>query len=178
MISADADRQGTMVSSSLEAIKRVIAAFERSDWTEIDVRSGDVRVHLAAGDPTSSPAITPIITAAAAARTGDDPADVAADVTAGRPSTTTPTVPGGAHVVVSPSPGIVWRSPEPGAPHFAAIGDVVEVSSTVCIVEVMKLMSHVKAGVAGEIVAVYVDNGVSVEKGAPLFAIAPSGSSA
>ena len=86
-------------------------------------------------------------------------------------------LPAGAHVVVSPSPGILWRSPQPGAPPFADIGDVVDASSTVGIVEVMKLMTHVKAGVSGEIVAVCVDNGVAVQKGAPLFAIAPSGSS-
>ena len=38
-------------------------------------------------------------------------------------------------------------------------------------------MNHVKAGVSGEIVAVYCDNGVAVQKGQALFAIAPSGSS-
>ena len=37
------------MSSSLDAIRRVVEAFERSDWSEIDVRSGDVRVHLATG---------------------------------------------------------------------------------------------------------------------------------
>ena len=44
--------QGTMVSNSLDAIKRVIEAFERSQWSEIDVRSGNVRVHLSASAPT------------------------------------------------------------------------------------------------------------------------------
>jgi biotin carboxyl carrier protein len=48
----------------------------------------------------------------------------------------------------------------------------------VCIVEVMKLMTHVKAGVTGEVVAVYGKNGVSVQKGEALFAIAPSEPSA
>ena len=95
-----------------------------------------------------------------------------------RPSTASaPALPTGAHVVVSPSPGILWRSPEPGAPPFADIGDVVDASATVGIVEVMKLMTHVKAGVGGEIVAVCVENGVAVQKGEPLFAIAPTGSS-
>ena len=95
-----------------------------------------------------------------------------------RPSTASATpLPAGAHVVVSPSPGILWRSPEPGAPPFADVGDVVDASATVCIVEVMKLMNHVKAGVSGEVVAVYVENGVAVQKGEPLFAIAPSESS-
>jgi biotin carboxyl carrier protein len=77
-------------------------------------------------------------------------------------------------VVVSPSPGIFWRSPEPGAPPFADVGDTIDASATVCIVEVMKLMNHLKADVDGTVVAVYGVNGVAVEKGQPLFAIAPS----
>ena len=85
--------------------------------------------------------------------------------------------PAGAHVVVSPSPGIFWRSPEPGLPPFADLGHTVDASATVCIIEVMKLMNHVKAGVSGEVVAVYGENGVAIQKGQALFAIAPPGSS-
>ncbi len=91
-----------------------------------------------------------------AGRSGADGAgDARAAAACRRPSTASaPALPAGAHVVVSPSPGIFWRSPEPGAPPFADIGDVVDASATVCIVEVMKLMNHVKAGVSGEVVAV------------------------
>ena len=78
---------------------------------------------------------------------------------------------------MSPSPGILWRSPEPGLPPFADVGDTLDASATVCIVEVMKLMNHVKAGVSGEVVAVYSGNGETVQKGQALFAIAPAGSS-
>jgi biotin carboxyl carrier protein len=170
----------------MDAIRRVVEAFERSEWSEIDVRWGDVRVHLATGAPSNSPSSSPATTSVTATPpvpsttsptpddAGDDPAAAAADPVA---TTSAPLLPAGAHVVVSPSPGILWRSPEPGAPPFADIGDVVEASSTVGIVEVMKLMTHVKAGVSGEIVAVCVENGVAVRKGEPLFAIAPSGSS-
>lgn len=158
-----------MVSSDLEAIKRVVDAFERSDWAEIDVRSGGVRVHLAAGSPSGS-AVTPAFAPAVARADGTPaPVDRVADAVA-------PALPAGAHVVVSPSPGICWRSPEPGAPHFVDVGDEIDGSATLCIVEVMKLMSHLKAGVSGRVVAVYGENGVAVEQGQPLFAIAPSGS--
>ena len=78
------------------------------------------------------------------------------------------------HVIRAPSPGIFWRSPEPGAPPFADVGDVIEPSATVCIVEVMKLMNHIKAGVDGVVVAVYGENGVAVQKGDPLFGIVPN----
>ena len=41
----------------------------------------------------------------------------------------------------------------------------------------MKLMNHVKAGVSGEVVAVYAENGAAVQRGQALFAIVASGSS-
>ncbi len=156
-----------MNSGDHEAIRRVVAAFERSDWAEIDVRVGDVRVHLAA---TGRGPVDPPL--------GSPPP--AANAAAGEPALAVPThqppaIPDGAHVVAAPSPGIFWRAPQPGAPPFAEVGDVVEPDTTTCIVEVMKLMSHVKAGVAGRVVAVYGRNGEAVATGDALFAIEPAG---
>jgi acetyl-CoA carboxylase biotin carboxyl carrier protein len=161
------------VSRSHEAIKRVIEAFERSDWSEIDVRVGDLRVHLSASSPAgtamTSSAIAPApLTSAAPLVDSDHPAPTATD-----DSLAASPPPAGARLVVSPSPGIFWRSPEPGLPPFTDVGQRVERSATVCIVEVMKLMNHVKAGVRGEVVAVYGRNGEAVQKGEPLFAIVP-----
>lgn len=154
------------VSSSIEGIRRVVEAFDRSDWTEIDVRTGDVRVHLAAGAATrttvSSP--DPDRKVDAGPGSGHEPAP-AGDVSP----------PDGAHVVVAPSPGIFWRSPQPGAPPFADVGAHVDASATVCIIEVMKLMNHLKAAVSGTVLEVYGDNGVAVRQGQPLFAIRPDG---
>ena len=165
-----------VVSSSHDAVKRVVEAFERSDWSEIDVRSGNLRVHLS----TSAPATTSDPSRASTA-TGPSPSDeqdddrAAPELSAPATASSNPP-PTGAHVVASPSPGIFWRSPEPGLPPFTDVGHTVDASATVCIVEVMKLMNHVKAGVSGEVVAVYCENGATVRKGQALFAIAPSGS--
>jgi acetyl-CoA carboxylase biotin carboxyl carrier protein len=149
------------VDRDLDAIKRVIDAFERSDWTEIDVRSGDVRVHLVAGGAPTRTEPTP------SAPIHDDPAPQIA------PTVDEAPLPPGARVVVSPSPGIFWRAPQPGAPPFAAVGDTVAAHATIGIVEVMKLMNHVKAGVDGRVVAVFASDGVAVGKGERLVAIAP-----
>jgi acetyl-CoA carboxylase biotin carboxyl carrier protein len=159
-----------LVSESLDAIKRVVEAFDRSEWSEIDVRSGDLRVHLSKSAPTGPRTTTPGPSAPAR----DDRAAVEPDELATALANPPPT---GAHVVVSPSPGIFWRSPEPGFPPFADVGQRVDASATVCIVEVMKLMNHVKAGISGEVVAVYCENSVAVQKGQALFAITPSESS-
>ncbi len=167
-----------MESRQADAIKRVVDAFERSDWAEIDVRFGDVRVHLAVGSPgESGAAVSPENTARlpsphGGATASTDTSD--GQQTTGRGQTSDdPEIPAGAEVVIASSPGTFWRSPEPGAPPFAEVGDTVHASDTVCIIEVMKLMNHLKARVSGRVVAVYVENGVAVEKGAPLFAIVP-----
>ena len=78
--------------------------------------------------------------------------------------------------VTAPMVGTLYRAPEPGAPPFVDVGSRVEVGAQLCIIEVMKLMNHVTAGVSGLVVAVYGDNGAMVRKGQPLFAIDPSGS--
>lgn len=164
------------MDSRFDGIRRVIEAFERSDWSEIDVRSGDVHVHLVAGASDST--ATPHAPASATTMGAPDPA-APNDADASDPPvasvSSAVSVPPGAYLVVSPSPGVFWRSPEPGAPPFAEVGDTIAASATVCIVEVMKLMNHIKAGIAGDVLAVYVENGVGVEKDAPLFAIAPNG---
>jgi acetyl-CoA carboxylase biotin carboxyl carrier protein len=164
------------VGRELEAVRRIIDAFERSDWNAIDVRFGDVRVVLST-DPSSPPEDR------ATPRPGDRGRDGPADDVGGdeppvdvaegdQPEADGTTDPDVVHVV-SPSPGLFWRSPEPGAPPFVDVGAVVEPTSTVCIVEIMKLMNHVKAGVAGRIIRVLAGNGEPVEKGDPIFVIAP-----
>ena len=166
------------MSSTGDAIKRVVEAFERSDWSEIDVRWGNVRVHLSTsalvGDGAASSSQQLLAADLADRAQPDGGAQAARPAPAPAPASR----PSGAHVVVSPSPGIFWRSPEPGVPPFADVDDLVEASATVCIVEVMKLMNHVKAGVAGTVVAVLVENGAAVHKGQALFEIVPNERSA
>ena len=160
----------------LEAVKRIIDAFEDSDWETIDVRFGDVRVVLSTASPDrdeptigSNRRIEQDRPAPAETRDGPPPASVGDGAACDTPVEDEP----GVVHVSSPSPGIFWRSPEPGAPPFVDIGTVVEPASTVCIVEIMKLMNHVKSGVSGRIVRVLAGNGEPVEKGTPLFAVAP-----
>jgi acetyl-CoA carboxylase biotin carboxyl carrier protein len=161
------------VTSQGDAVTRVVQAFEESDWSEIDVRFGTLRVHLSA---KSDEAIS-VPTANSQSDTVPVPAPVRVPPTiVGRTATAPPAqvdVPSGARAVVSPSPGIFWSAPEPGAPPFTAVGQQVNESTTVGIVEVMKLMNHVKAGVGGEVVAVFVDNGGAVDKDQTLVAVIP-----
>jgi acetyl-CoA carboxylase biotin carboxyl carrier protein len=162
------------VSSDLDVIKRIVDAFERSDWAEIDVRAGSLRIRLTAGKPALvESAHDGPLAPAGHAKTPVPETDAQSDAPREAPRHRIE-IPSGAHVVVSPSPGIFWRSPQPGAPPFADVGHRVKPDSTLCIVEVMKLMNHVKSGVAGTIAGVFLEDGVTVEQGDALFAVAPA----
>jgi acetyl-CoA carboxylase biotin carboxyl carrier protein len=74
-------------------------------------------------------------------------------------------------VVKSPIVGTFYRAPEPGAPPFVAAGTKVRKGQVLCIIEAMKLMNEIESEYEGEIVNIYVENGMPVQFGERLFAI-------
>lgn len=83
-----------------------------------------------------------------------------------------PSEPGLAEVT-SPLLGIFYRAPRPGEPPFVEIGSKVEEDTVIGIVEVMKLMNSVHAGMKGEIVEILRANGALVEYGDVLLRVRP-----
>jgi acetyl-CoA carboxylase biotin carboxyl carrier protein len=75
--------------------------------------------------------------------------------------------------VEAPMVGTFYRAPEPGAAPFVQEGDAVGPGDTLCILEAMKLMNHVKAEIEGVVRAVHVENGAPVEFGQLLFELEP-----
>lgn len=73
--------------------------------------------------------------------------------------------------VTSPMVGTLYTAPTPDDPPFIKVGDKIEKNTVVCIVEAMKVMNEVKAGVAGTVVEVLVETGHPVEFGTKLFRI-------
>ena len=82
-------------------------------------------------------------------------------------------LPAGLVLVRAPMVGTFYRAPEPGAPAFVEPGTRVAPDTTVCIIEVMKLMNSIPAACAGVVTHVLVDNAEPVEYGQPLIAIDP-----
>ena len=76
--------------------------------------------------------------------------------------------------VLSPLPGTIYRAPQPGAPPFVEVGSQVEEDTVVCIVETMKLMNSIPAGVRGRIAEICVENAEPVDKDAVIMRIDPS----
>jgi len=80
------------------------------------------------------------------------------------------------HVVRSPLVGTFYRASSPEAEPFVAEGDRVEPDTVLCIVEAMKVMNEIEAGVAGVVREILVGSGEAIEFGEPLFRIEPIGS--
>jgi acetyl-CoA carboxylase biotin carboxyl carrier protein len=156
-----------------EVIKALLDAFDRSDWQEMTVTIGGDRLHVSRREGGRPAAAAP----PPAARTPPAPAPAApqaeepAPAPAAAPSPTPSEPPPDGTVVASPSVGLFWRAPSPGAPPFVEVGSSVTEGDTLAIVEVMKLMNHVTAPAAGVVKAILPENGESVVLGQPLVVI-------
>jgi len=75
--------------------------------------------------------------------------------------------------ITAPLLGIFYVAPKPGEPPFVEVGSKVVEETMVGIVEVMKLMHTVRAGVTGEVVEILVRNGGAVEYGEVLMRVRP-----
>ena len=104
-------------------------------------------------------------------RSGDESASAQAEQDSS--AAAGPSVDGALHTVASPMLGTFYRAEAPGAAPFVDVGTRVEPQTVVCLIEVMKMMNSVPAGVVGTVVEVCVENAQLVEHGAPLFQVRP-----
>ncbi len=74
--------------------------------------------------------------------------------------------------VTAPMLGTFYRAPKPGAQPYVEVGARVEEETIVCIIEVMKLMHTVRAGVSGTVTAIFGRDGTLVEFGEVLLSVA------
>jgi acetyl-CoA carboxylase biotin carboxyl carrier protein len=71
--------------------------------------------------------------------------------------------------ITAPMLGTFYRSPKPGAPPFVEVGSVVAEDTIIAIIEVMKLMNTVRAGVKGVITDIVPADETLVEFGSVLM---------
>ena len=84
-----------------------------------------------------------------------------------------PTEQGQRVAITSPMLGTFYKAPAPGEAPFVEVGTVVDEDTTVCIIEVMKLFSTIKAEKHGRITRASVEDGALVEYGQVLFLLDP-----
>jgi acetyl-CoA carboxylase biotin carboxyl carrier protein len=87
-------------------------------------------------------------------------------------------LPEGTYAVTSPTHGMFYRRPRPGAPLYVDVGQVVEEGTTLALVEVMKCFSAITYGGEGlppraEVVEVRADDGAEVQADQILFVVGP-----
>ena len=149
-------------------IQKLIQLIEKSSVTEIEIREGEeyVRISRASGvTMVAAPPLAMHAHAPVAAHAAPAPAPAtaqAAPAAAAEPS---------GHLVRSPMVGTFYRSPSPGSPAFAQVGQTVKAGDVICIVEAMKMMNHIEADAAGTITAILVEDGQPVEFDQPLVSI-------
>ena len=149
--------------------------FLASGWTELRVKAGDTEI-LFSLDP-NSPGLSSSVP-------NTRPAEAAAPATLSRTSVSAPSPLAAVEAspvdpswlpVVAPNLGTFYGAPKPGAPPFVEVGSIVEEETEVCLLEVMKLFTSVKAGQAGKIVKICATDAELVDAGRILFYIQPTG---
>jgi acetyl-CoA carboxylase biotin carboxyl carrier protein len=80
-------------------------------------------------------------------------------------------VPDGMLAVRTPLPGTFYRAPMPGAPPFVDTGTRVDPETVVAIIETMKLMNSVCAGVSGTVAEILLADAQPAGKDATLMGI-------
>ena len=143
---------------------RIVELIKTSEqFSEFRLKIGEIEVELrrrsAAGAPAPLPSSSPQASVA-------QPAEPA-------PAREAPSWPEGSIVIRSPMVGTFYRAPEPGARPFIDVGQAVEPDTTVCIIEVMKLMNSIPAGAWGTVMQILVQDAAAVEAGQPLIVLQP-----
>jgi acetyl-CoA carboxylase biotin carboxyl carrier protein len=88
-----------------------------------------------------------------------------------QPSDGTAPPSGNPGAVTAPMVGTVYLAPQPGAPAFVHLGEMVETGRTLLIIEAMKVMNEIRAPRAGRVARILVEDTQPVEYGEPLMVI-------
>ena len=149
----------------IERIRRLVELMKEHDLSEVDLRESRQRIRICRGPKeaprASAPPPSPALPAAAApvpASTAQPSASQAAD---------------GPHIAVIKSPmvGTFYSRPNPKAEAYVKVGDRVDTTTVVCIIEAMKVFNEIPAEIRGQIVAVLVADGEAVDFEKPLFKV-------
>ena len=143
----------------VRTVKALVALMTQNDLNEIDLRDGVQRLRLRRGAKqvvVAAPLPAPLTANPAAAPPSAKPARQLLDIK-------------------SETVGTFYAAPNPESPPFVKVGSKVTPTTVVCIIEAMKLMNNIEAGVAGAIAEILVNNQDPVEFGQILFRVDPHG---
>jgi acetyl-CoA carboxylase biotin carboxyl carrier protein len=145
----------------IRKVKKLIELLEESGIAEIEISEGEESVRISRYSRESTIVTVPAMPAAAV--------PMAPERAPPEPMAAEP--PRRGHEVTAPMVGTYYAAPAPGAKPFVEIGSEVNAGDTLCIIEAMKMMNQIEAGVSGKVVSILVDNGEPVEFDQVLFII-------
>ncbi|HJS85161.1 MAG TPA: acetyl-CoA carboxylase biotin carboxyl carrier protein subunit [Acetobacteraceae bacterium] len=150
----------TRIPMDPDAIRALAGILTETGLTEIEIAEKDSRIRV-----VRAPGVPPPSAEAPTRAAPHPPATLAPppselDALASHPG-----------AVLSPMVGVVYLSPEPGAPPFVTVGQTVSAGQTVLLIEAMKTFNHIKAPKAGTVTRILVANSSPVEYGEPLMLI-------
>ena len=160
------------MSFSHEDVQRLLQLLDSSHFDELHLEAEGIKLSLRRNGGPSSPASVPMAAAPAAApQSAPATAAAAAQIP----------VPASAAAdslnlleVRAPMLGVFYGAPKPGAAPFVSLGGRVGSDTAVGIIEVMKLMNSISAGVEGVLVEVLVRDGDMVEFDQVLMRVRPA----
>ena len=144
----------------LNLVKYLMQVFEDSSVTEFEVSQGDFQLMLSKNATATAGVIAAAPQAAPAAPAQSSGGSSQQDEDSNH------------FFIKSPMVGTFYRAASPDAEPFIDIGEKVQESTLVCIIEAMKVMNELPADCNGTIVDILVENGHGVEYGQPLFKVA------
>jgi acetyl-CoA carboxylase biotin carboxyl carrier protein len=147
------------VSLSDDDVREILRLIDESELDELLLETERFKLHVLRGGASA--------TAPPGSTAAGSTVPPAAPVPAPAPAD-------GTHAIEAPMLGTFYRAEGPGKAPFVDVGSEVGPDTIVCIIEVMKMMNSVPAGVAGTIVEVCSDNAELVEYGVPLFRVKPA----
>ena len=152
----------TLTAADVAEIMRLV---EQSGFDELNLEIDGTKISLRRGAASGTPIAAAPVAAAVAPSTAAKSA----------PAANAPPSDPGATDLPSPLLGTFYRSPKPGAPPFVQVGSQVETDTIVGIIEVMKLMNTVRAGMRGTVTEILAVDGALVEFGETLMRVRKTG---
>jgi acetyl-CoA carboxylase biotin carboxyl carrier protein len=162
---------------SYEELIQIVQLIESSSrFGELHLKVGDVEIDLRAKGVVDHQQASHDEVAAQAAVQGGEVSNYVPIALAENARSTAPAqqFAEGSVLIRSPTVGTFYRAPEPGAQPFVEVGSRVKPDTTVCIIEVMKLMSSIPAEHSGVITHILADDARLVEAEQVLMVIDPT----
>ena len=155
-------------------IETLVELFESSGWDELHLKIDDFELFLSTDPHAKSP--SHVGTSAPGPSLQGPPAAVPVTPTSAEAAREDHAAPVPSHwvAVTAPNLGTFYRAPKPGAAAFVEIGQAVGPDTELCLIEVMKLFTTLKAGIKGTVRRVCVEDAEMVEFGDVLFYIEPA----